>query len=305
MTGDLFAERYGSATEPRAYSSVRSSRNRLLLLDVMGMAYRAFHAIRELGTRDGRPTNALFGFARQLNALRQSWAPSHVAAVFDGGLPSDRLALLPSYKAQRSPMPDALRQQLPWIEEYLQALGAPFLRMPGEEADDIIATLAREAAERNWDVLMATSDKDLFQVVDERVRMFPLAKDATALGPRDVEQRVGVRPDQIVDWLSLVGDAVDAINGVPGIGPKTAARWLADRGSLAALFNNPEALQPPRLVQALLAHRELVRRNQALIRMRRVAGLPGLDTLVFAPGDLRLLHGFLDRFELHSLKELF
>ena len=136
----------------------------LLLVDALAVLYRSFFAIRDLSTADGRPTNALYGFVRKLRQMREHWQPSHLAVVFDGGLPEERTALLEEYKAQRPAMPDPLAEQLPLVDEYLGLAAVPSLRVAGEEADDVIATLACRAAGDARRVLVASGDKDLYQI---------------------------------------------------------------------------------------------------------------------------------------------
>jgi len=207
----------------------------LLLLDGTGIAYRSYHAIRGLKTRDGRPTNALFGFARALESERAKWNPTHWAVVFDGGRPAERLALLDSYKAQRKPMPDDLLQQLKLIDRYLELAGVPYILIPGKEADDLIAALARRAERRGWDVVVVSSDKDLLQLPSERIRLARPGKHGEVIDAVKVKELTGVEPEQIPLWLALIGDAVDNIPGVPGVGPKKAADLVNRYGSLSGV----------------------------------------------------------------------
>lgn len=273
-----------------------------LLVDGLAAVYRAFHAIPELTARDGRPTNALFGFIRMLQQLEQRWRPAHELVVFDGGLPEERMARLPTYKAQRPPMPEPLHAQLEFIEEYLRAARRACLRVPGQEADDVIATLSVKAVERGMDVLIATGDKDLFQLIDERVGMVSLSKSEEKIGAAQVREKTGVPPALIVDWLALTGDSVDNIPGLPGVGPKTASRWLLQYGSLEQLLERRAEIGNPRFREALESGLEIVRRNVELMRLRR--DLPvDIDEAAWTvrPSEPSVLLRFYEQMDLESL----
>lgn len=274
----------------------------LLLVDGMALAYRAFHAIRELRTRDGVPTNALFGFIKMTRQLQELYRPTHEAVVFDGGLPAERMALLPSYKAQRPEMPEALASQLPMIEQFLDAARICRVRVEGEEADDAMATLVEAGRGEGFEVLMATSDKDMYQLVGPGVRVVSPVKDGPEMGEAGVLQKTGVRPDQMVDWLALTGDSVDNIPGVPGVGPKTAAKLLQEFGTLACVWERLDNVAPERLRENLRAHREHVERNVHLVSLRRdVPGVPPLAGLARRMPETRRLVGLLEGLEMNSL----
>ncbi|HRZ13751.1 MAG TPA: 5'-3' exonuclease H3TH domain-containing protein [Kiritimatiellia bacterium] len=273
-----------------------------LLVDGLAAVYRAFHAIPELTARDGRPTNALFGFIRMLQQLEQRWRPAYELVVFDGGLPEERMARLPTYKAQRPPMPEPLHAQLEPIGAYLSAAGRAGLRVPGQEADDVIATLSARAVERGMDVLIATGDKDLFQLIDERVGMVALSKSEEKIGAAQVMEKTGVPPALVVDWLALTGDSVDNIPGLPGVGPKTASRWLLQYGSLEKLLERRAEIGNPRFRAALESGMEIVRRNVELMKLRR--DLPvEFDGAAWRvrPSDPSVLLRFYEKMDLESL----
>jgi DNA polymerase-1 len=272
-----------------------------VLLDGTGLLYRSFFAIAELSTRDGRPTNAVFGFIRALRQLQHTWRPTHWGVVLDGGMPQARVALLPEYKAQRPPMPEKLRAQFPPIREYLERAGIPCWRVEGEEADDVIASLTARAGEAEETVIVS-SDKDLLQLITDRVTMVSSGKLDTRTGPQDVVARTGVRPDQIVDWLALTGDDVDNIPGVPGVGPKTAAKLLQTFGSVEALWPRLEEVEPVRIREVLRAHRAEVGRNQALVALRRDVPCPlDWEQCAVRPEEASRLLPFFERMEFHSL----
>jgi DNA polymerase-1 len=214
------------------------SRPRLTLIDGSGYLYRAFHALPPLANRLGEPTGALYGVFNMLRVtLKEN--PTHVAFVADAPGPTFRDELFADYKAQRAPMPDDLRGQVEPMLKLVAALGFPILRVDGVEADDVIGTLARQATADGFDVVVSTGDKDLAQLVDAHVTLVNTMTNST-LDPDGVVQKFGVRADQIIDYLALVGDAIDNIPGVPKCGPKTAAKWLNEYGSLDALIANAD-----------------------------------------------------------------
>lgn len=277
----------------------------LLLIDGTGVVYRAFYAIQHLTTKSGRPTNAVLGFIKMLRQLEQMWKPTHWAVVFDGGLPEERLAKLPTYKAQRPPMPDLLREQFAPIEDYLRRSGVPSIRMDRQEADDVMATLATTASEpRGAGVLMASSDKDLYQLVSDRVTLVSPAKAGDRMGPAEVLAKTGVPPARIVEWLALAGDSVDNIPGVPGVGAKTAAQLLSLFGSLAGIWENLDTVARPKLRDALKTHRDEVIRNLDLVRLRCDLDVPmDWDAARVRPPDPAQLRPFFREMEFTSLEK--
>ena len=241
---------------------------RLLLVDGHAYAYRAFHAIRQLNGPDGAPTNAIFGFVKMLAKLRLLLQPTHLAVVWDGGLAAERMALLPEYKAQRPPMPDGLRRQFDELAAFLCAARVTSLCRDGVEADDWIATLARQAVAANLAVVIASSDKDFMQLVSPRVGLFNPTDKSEAVWTREqVVAKVGVEPEQVVDYLSLLGDAVDNIPGAPGVGAKTAAELLRQFGSLEALLGRLAEVKSDRIRASLAGAAADLRRNQRMIRL--------------------------------------
>jgi DNA polymerase-1 len=252
---------------------------RLLLVDGHAYAYRAFHAIRQLNSPSGRPTNAIYGFLKMLGKMQAQLAPSHVAVVWDGGLAAERLAEHPDYKTNRPPMPAELDEQIPAIAGWLLASGLASCERQGVEADDWIAAIARAAAPA-MPVVIASSDKDFMQLVSVRIGLLnPNDKTEKVWSAGDVRAKAGVDPEQIVDWLSLIGDAVDNIPGVPGVGPKTATDLLAQFGSAEALYSRLGELKSERLRAALAASEVAVRRNQRLIRLKDDLDTPSLEDL--------------------------
>ncbi|MBW8865240.1 MAG: hypothetical protein JF609_10040 [Verrucomicrobia bacterium] len=245
--------------------------SRLLIIDGHAYAYRAFHAIRELRSPEGKPTNAIYGFLKMLEKMRQAVKPTHLTVVWDGGLSAERMAELPEYKAQRPETPDDLRPQFDEIGNYLKAAGVPEDCGDGVEADDYIGCLARRAAAADWNVVIASSDKDFMQLVTARVGLLnPNDKTGTIWGREQVSAKSGVEPEQVADWLALMGDTVDNIPGVPGVGPKTAASLLQEFGSVEKLFARLAEVKSEKLRTSLQASAEAVRRNQKLVRLHEV-----------------------------------
>lgn len=262
--------------------------NRLLLVDGHAYAYRAFHAIRSLNAPDGTPTNAIFGFIKMLLKMEANLKPTHRLVIWDGGLAQERLEILPAYKAQRPSTPEALATQLPQLETWLTAAGWASLQIEGTEADDWIGTYAVRAEGNGWETVIASSDKDFMQLVNPRVGLLnPNDKSEKIWTAEDVRAKTGVGPELIVDWLSLIGDAVDNIPGVPGVGPKTATELLLRFGSIDSLLNRLMEVKQDKLRASLLGAGDALRRNQKMIRLQMaLSGGPALENL--APGALQV-----------------
>ncbi len=272
----------------------------LLLVDAYSQIYRAFYAIRSLTSPTGQPVNAIFGFTKMVNKLRTVHAPTHLGVVFDLGAPQQRLALLPSYKEHRPPTPPDLDRQLPGIRDVLGALGVPVVEQEGEEADDIIATLAHRAAHDGAQVLIATNDKDFMQLVRPGVRI--LRNEGEPVTADDVRARYGVAPEQMVDYLSLTGDAVDNIPGIPGVGEKTAADLLTRYGSLDNLLAQAASLTKPKLRTALSERTAQLALNRQLITLHTAMPLPvAWRALACRPPDTARLAALYREFGFKSL----
>ncbi len=267
-----------------------------MIIDGHAYAYRAFHAIRSLRSPEGLPTNAIYGFVKMLAKMQTTVKPSHLVVVWDGGLSAERMAALPEYKAQRPDMPEDLRPQLDGMTSYLKAAGVASFCGEGVEADDYIACLTRHAAAAGMAVVIASADKDFMQLVAPQVGLLnPNDKTEAIWSDEQVRAKAGVQPGQIVDWLSLMGDSVDNIPGVPGVGPKTAADLLNQFGSIDRLFERLDAVKSEKLRTALRASENAVRRNRKLVRLQD--DLPcdfAPEKLVVKPADvarLRELYG--------------
>ena len=201
--------------------------------------------------------------------MRALLKPTHLIVVWDGGLSAERMAALPEYKAQRPDMPDDLRPQFDEMVAYLNAAGVASFSRDGVEADDYIACLVRNAVAAGMTVVIASADKDFMQLVSTQVGLFnPNDKSESIWTDEQVRSKTGVAPQQIVDWLSLMGDNVDNIPGVPGVGPKTATALLGQFGSIDALFERLDEVKSEKLQSALRASESAVRRNRSLVRLQ-------------------------------------
>lgn len=277
---------------------------RLVVVDGHAYAYRAFHAIRSLSSPGGEPTNAIFGFIKMVERLRELWKPSHLAVVWDGGLAAERVAELPGYKAQRPPMPESLARQIEAIIGWIKPSGFHSLCREGVEADDWIATLARGLAPEIGQVLIASSDKDFMQLVSDRIGLVnPSESVARIWTAEDVVARTGVRPEQVVDWLSLTGDAVDNILGVRGIGAKRAAELLRIFGSVDGIFENLERVENTRMREVLREAQSAVRRNQRLIGLKDAGDPVDASGLRTGPRDCAALAALYECWGFRSLLE--
>jgi DNA polymerase-1 len=221
-----------------------------MLLDTYGLVYRAFFALPGLTTSKGVPINAVYGFTMMLNKLIADERPTHVIAAFDRGTPAERIALFAEYKAQRRIMPDELRGQFALVRRVLETFRIPIVEIDGQEADDIIATLARQAEETGEQTIVVTGDLDLLQIVDERTTVLTTRRGITELGRYDtaaVRERFGLSPGQLPDYRGLKGDPSDNLPGIPGVGEKTASKLLQAAGTLDALVADPSLAGNPKL----------------------------------------------------------
>ena len=202
----------------------------LTLIDGSGFIFRAYHAIPHLSTTRGVPTNAAYGFTTMLLKALREHAPTHVALVFDAGRRSFRQDIDPGYKASRPEAPDDLKSQFPLVRDVARALAVPIVEEEGVEADDVIGTLACRAREKGWEVVVVTGDKDFAQLVDGKVTLYDPMAEASGrggwTGPAEVEKKLGVRPDQVVEYMAILGDKIDNIPGIPGVGEVTAAALI-------------------------------------------------------------------------------
>jgi DNA polymerase-1 len=211
------------------------SARKLILVDGSGYLYRAFHALPPLSNSKGEPTGAVLGVLNMLNKMIKEESPDRIAVVFDAPGRTFRDDLFEQYKAHRPAMPDDLRAQVQPLYETVAAMGLPLLRVPGVEADDVIGTLSKQGAASGYDVLISTGDKDMAQLVGPNVGLINTMSN-TRLDRAGVKAKFDVFPEQIADYLALVGDTSDNIPGIAGVGPKTAAKWLNQYQTLDALI---------------------------------------------------------------------
>jgi DNA polymerase-1 len=249
----------------------------LMLLDTYGLVYRAFFALPPLNTTAGTPINAVYGFTMMLNKLIADEKPTHVIAAFDKGMPADRVALYAEYKAQRRVMPDELRGQFALVRRVLDTFRIPIVEIEGQEADDVIATLARQAEEAGEQTLVVTGDLDLLQIVDDRTTVLTTRRGITELGrydPAAVRERFGLEPAQLPDFRGLKGDPSDNLPGIPGVGEKTASRLLQSAGSLDALVADPALAGSPKLEKLIEQYGQQACLCRAVSTVRRDLPLP-------------------------------
>jgi len=218
-----------------------SDPNELVLVDGSSYLYRAFHALPPLVTSRGQPTGAVKGVINMIRALMKSCGHSNIAIVFDAKGKTFRNEIFKEYKAHRPPMPDDLRSQIKPIHNIISAMGLPLLVIEGVEADDVIGTLSRQATDEGINTLISTGDKDLAQLVNQRVTLINTMTNEI-LDPDGVVKKFGVEPCRIVDYLALMGDKSDNIPGVPGVGPKTALKWLQEYDSMEGIIENAEEI---------------------------------------------------------------
>ena len=240
----------------------------VFLIDGSSQMYRAFHAIRGLTAPDGRPTNAVFGFVNMLRKLIADHRPALVAAAFDVRGPTFRNELAADYKANRAPMPPDLREQVPHVHEACAALGVPVLTCETFEADDVIGTLAVRARATGFEVAIVTGDKDFFQLVGDGVSVYNPRDPGTWYDADGVRDKFGVGPGQVIDVLALMGDAVDNVKGVPGIGEKGARELIAAHGTLDALLEHTADVKKKRQRAALEQHADEARASRELVTIR-------------------------------------
>jgi len=283
----------------------------LLLVDGHSLLHRAYHALPELTAPGGQPTGALYGFLTMMAHLLAEQRPGYLAVALDRGEPTFRHAAFAEYKAPRPPLPDALRSQVELLPQLLRALRLPTVDHPGAEADDVIGTLARRAAEQGLHVLVVTGDRDALQLVGPRVRVLLTRRgisDLLVMDESAVRARFGVPPKALVDVKALMGDDTDNIPGVPGVGEKTACRLIAQYGDLESLGAHLDEVQPPRLRGLLSAlwPQVMLSRNLARIETGLDLGVT-LEELAFRPpepgeaGPLFTTLGFRSLFERFGL----
>ena len=273
----------------------------LILIDASSYLFRAFHALPALSNQGGEPTGALHGVLNMVNKLIRETRPERIGVVFDAPGKTFRNELYAAYKANRPPMPDELRAQIEPLLEAIRLMGLPLLRVPGVEADDVIGTLCRQSAASGLSVLVSTSDKDLAQLVSDRVTLVDTMSD-TLLDREGVKAKFGVHPEQIVDYLALVGDTSDNIPGVPKVGPKTAAKWLNAYDSADGILEHAADIAG-KVGDSLREHVAALQLSRTLATIRTDVELDlELKDLRPAAADIPALRALYAHFELRTLR---
>lgn len=277
----------------------------ILLIDAYSQIFRCFYAIRALSNSKGQATNAIFGFTRLMLKIHKDYPTHYGAFVMDCGRPAFRLELAPDYKANRPPMPDELREQMPVLKEVAEAFGWPMIVKEGYEADDLLAAIVAEFTDKT--IKFISSDKDLAQIIDERVEMLvPAFKGGgfTLRGRQEAIEKFDVTPEQMRDYLALIGDASDNIPGLQGVGPKTAAKLINAHGSIANMLANPEEISNPKIRQKIVDNVELLKKNIKLISLKiDVPDKPwgALDSLTRKTPDWDKIRSICEAMELRSI----
>ncbi|HEY4172250.1 MAG TPA: 5'-3' exonuclease H3TH domain-containing protein, partial [Rhodopila sp.] len=256
MAGDVPAE---TATPARQLH--------LILIDGSGFIFRAFHALPPMTRPDGTPVNAVFGFTNMLAKLLKEHVGTHIAVIFDAGRLTFRNRLYDAYKANRPPPPEELIPQFALIREATEAFGVPAIELADWEADDLIAAYALATTNEGGQVTIVSSDKDLMQLIRPGVDMLDPIKQKP-IGPVEVMEKFGVTPDKMVEVQALIGDSVDNVPGVPGIGPKGAAQLINEFGDVEAVLAAAPSMKPSKRRDMLIEHAEKARMSRTLVLLR-------------------------------------
>jgi DNA polymerase-1 len=297
-----------AAKNAAAAAAAPPSRPKLLLIDGHSVAYRAFFAlpVENFSTQTGQHTNGVFGFTSMLINVLRDEAPTHVGVAFDVSRQTFRSEIYTEYKANRSATPDEFRGQLDLVKEVLKALNIPFVEKPGFEADDVIGTLATQAEAMGFEVVICTGDRDAFQLVTDNVTVLYPRKgvsDLARMTPASVEEKYFASPRRYPDLAALVGETSDNLPGVPGVGPKTAVKWLEQYGTLEELVAHAGELKGKAAVE-FQARTEDVLRNRQINALVRDLELPlGIDDLVRRPWDREATHTLFDGLEFRVLRD--
>ena len=276
------------------------SKQKLYLVDGAGYFFRAYYAIRPLSNSQGLPTNAIYGFTQMLIKLLKDTNPEHIAVVFDTHEPTFRDEMYDKYKANRKAPPDDLIPQFPYFQKVVEALNIPALSKPGYEADDVIGTIVREAVAKGMEVVILSGDKDLMQLVSDKVIMWDTMRDKK-YDIQGVEERFGVTPDKVIEVLGLQGDSSDNVPGVPGVGPKTAMKLIQDFGSIENVIKNSKKLKG-KLKENIENFVDQARLSKALVTLEQKVPIQiDLDQLRRKPFDTEACHKLFRELEFSKL----
>jgi len=278
-----------------------AANEKIYLIDGSAYIHRAYHAMGGLSNSKGFPTGAVFGFTNMIVKTLKDKSPKHIAVAFDAKGPTFRHEKYPDYKANRPSMPEDLRLQIPKIHEIVEAYRLPSLSIPGFEADDIIATLSRQAADRGWEVVIVSADKDLMQLVGEKVSMWDPQRD-TVYDAAGVEKKFGVPPTQLLDFMALTGDSSDNIPGIPGVGQKTAAQLVRQFGSLEGIYSHVDEIEQKKARESIRANKDKAFLSRELASLDHSVPLDrGIDGLVLADQDSAKLKDIFKELEFKRL----
>lgn len=282
----------------------RPDRPKLFLIDGSSYLFRAYYAIRHLSNSRGFPTNAIFGFTQMLLKVLKEYQPNYLAVIFDSKAPTFRSEVYKEYKANRPSMPDGLVPQIPYVKKIVEGYRIALLERDGYEADDLLGTIAKEM-ESEVDVVIVTGDKDILQLVNDHIQVYDTMKEKR-FGVKEVIERLGVSPEQVVEVMGLAGDAIDNIPGVPGIGEKTAIQLIKTYGSIENLLFHVEEISQKKLKENLIAYRDLARLSRQLALIRTDVPVDfQLKDFSLPPPDLKSLKEIFKELEFHKfLKEL-
>jgi DNA polymerase-1 len=274
----------------------------LFLIDGSNQMYRAYHAIRGLTRSDGKSTNATYGFITMLRKLLADHQPQYIAASFDVRGTTFRTQIAADYKATRSPMPGDLAEQVPWVHEACEALGVPILTSEGYEADDVIATLATKAAAAGLQAAIVTGDKDFFQLVGNGIKVYNPRDEGAWYDEAGVLQKFGVKPSQVIDVLALMGDSIDNVAGVPGIGEKGARDLIATYGSLESLLAHAGEIKQKKYREGLLTYADQARQSRELVTLRSDLDVPfEIERFRFKGADRERCYALFAKLEFRTL----
>ncbi|WP_457641971.1 5'-3' exonuclease [Persephonella sp.] len=240
---------------------------KLILIDGSSYLYRAFYALPPLTSPKGEPTGAIYGFIRMVSTLMKELNPEYIAVVFDLPGKTFRHEKYEEYKATRKETPDELKVQIPKIKELIKLWGIKILEIPGYEADDIIATMAQKGKKQGFEVIIVTPDKDMMQLIDEKIYILnPVTGEI--YNKEKVKEKYGIYPQQFVDFLAMVGDTVDNIIGVKGVGPKTAAKLLNEFGNIEDILDNLDKLKP-KIKESFEEAKDRLKENIFLVSLKK------------------------------------
>jgi DNA polymerase-1 len=274
----------------------------LFLIDGSNQMYRAYHAIRGLTRSDGKSTNATYGFITMLRKLLADHQPQYIAASFDLRGTTFRSQIAADYKATRSPMPGDLAEQVPWVHEACEALGVPILTLEGYEADDVIGTLAMKASAHGLQAAIVTGDKDFFQLVGDGIKVYNPRDEGTWYDADGVLQKFGVSPAQVCDVLALMGDSIDNVKGVPGIGEKGARDLIATYGSLEALLAHANEIKQKKYREGLLTYADQARQSRELVTIHTDVDVPfELERFTFRGANRERCYELFAKLEFRTL----